>query len=365
MARANRARAVAQRLAARLLEAGNFVFAAPMSRSALTDVLPAAGHPGAMERRFDELGFAGLAVQSVGYEDGVDEPKVHVYVTKGPRKREAEIPSADRGVIVQINRIGKVVVRPEAASGATHRGNLYQRNGRIACGSSCAPSTEPYAGTLGALVRKKGNPTIYALSNNHVLAAANHVPVGMPILAPATMDARPGLIAPAEICRHEEICELRSGAPALVQPQREDLAIGRVHDPAKVTSWQGDDADGYDTPRGVEAPASGMRVKKFGRTTGLTLGTIESRSLPFALPYNCRYFSATVWFEDVWTIRADAGEPFALPGDSGSLVVKEDGSSAIGVLFAVASLGQYGFLIPMEHASTCFGGLTLVHDHGI
>jgi hypothetical protein len=365
MPTANRAVAVAQRLAARLLEGGNFVFASPMSRSALTDVFPAAGQLTALDRHFEELGFAGLAVQSVGYEEGVDNPKVHIYVTKGPKQRENELPTQQGPVTIEINRVGRVVVKPETASAATHRGNLYERNNRIACGSSCAPSTEPYAGTLGTLVKKRGSQVLYVLSNNHVLAAANHVPVGMPILAPATMDARPGLIAPSEVCRHEDICELRSGAPALVQPQREDLAIGRVNDPARVTSWQGDGAEGYDTPHVIETPVSGTRVKKFGRTTGLTRGTIESRHLPFALPYTCRHFSATVWFQDVWSVRADPGEAFALPGDSGSLVVREDAGSSVGILFAVASLGQYGFIIPMDHVNTCFGGLTLVHGHGI
>ena len=36
-----------------------------------------------------------------------------------------------------------------ASSGVSH---LFERNTRIACGSSCAPSNENYAGTLGALL---------------------------------------------------------------------------------------------------------------------------------------------------------------------------------------------------------------------
>ena len=49
---------------------------------------------------------------------------------------------------------GRVTIKPEAAFAATHAGRVYLRGDRVACGSSCAPSTESYAGTLGALVRK-------------------------------------------------------------------------------------------------------------------------------------------------------------------------------------------------------------------
>lgn len=109
-----------------------------------------------------------------------------------------------------------------------------------------------------------------------------------------------------------------------------------------------------------------MRVKKFGRTTGLTTGTVEARIVdPFPLPYKCRHFSAVVWLTDVWTVAADAGTMFALPGDSGSLVVTEDGTQAVGLVFAVSSgvNGDYGIIIPMDYVVTKFGGLTLAHNH--
>ena len=131
---------------------------------------------------------------------GVPDPKVHVYVTKGSRSAEHAVAIAEHEISVVINRIGRVMIKPETASTATHAGNVYLRGPRIACGSSCAPSTEAYAGTLGALVRKASDldDRLFLLSNNHVLAAGNHVPVGMPILSPANIDARPGVRAPGE-----------------------------------------------------------------------------------------------------------------------------------------------------------------------
>lgn len=357
---------IALALAERFLRDGNFVLAGVQGRGA-GGVLPAAaGAPDLPD--YDEYGFAGLAVQSVGVEEGVGQPKVHIYVTKG-RTTEREIEVDNEEVAVVVNRIGRVTIKPETAATVTHAGNVYLRGGRVACGSSCAPSTESYAGTFGALARKAGagNNQVYLLSNNHVLAAGNHIPVGMPILSPANMDARPGVRAPGEVARHAEICELRSGDPALVPVTCDDIAIATVVNHASISSWQGDAADGYDTPTLDVPVVSNMKVKKFGRTTGLTIGTTEARVIaPFALPYKCKYFSAVVWFKDAWTVRSDGPGPFALPGDSGSLVVTEDGSHAVGVLFAVSQgTGDYGFIIPIAHVLNKFGGLQLIGNHGI
>jgi hypothetical protein len=194
----------------------------------------------------------------------------------------------------------------------------------------------------------------------------NHTPINMPILAPANMDAGPNIRAPREICRHAEICELRSGDPAFVPPVSEDIAIARIVDPTLVSSWQGDDENGFDTPNSVIAPRTGMKVKKFGRTSGLSFGTIEASVLPFPLPYVCKLFKATVWIRDAWTVRTNvSGEAFAIAGDSGSLVTDEDAQNAIGVIFAATPSGDLGYIIPMTHLAGLFGGIRLVSAHGV
>ena len=77
-----------------------------------------------------------------------------------------------------------------------------------------------------------------------------------------------------------------------------------------------------------------MTVKKFGRTTGFTKGIIQAFSRrPNPYPFDLPKFKATVWFKNVWTVAPLDGA-FALPGDSGSLVVSEDGLTAVGILFA-------------------------------
>jgi hypothetical protein len=158
--------------------------------------------------------------------------------------------------------------------------------------------------------------------------------------------------------------ELRSGDPHFVEPGGIDLALARVSNPNAVSSWQGNENEGFDTPTAISEPFSLQRVKKFGRTTGLTLGVVEAKiATPTPITYNAKNFKGTVWFKNVWTVRA-VDEHFVLPGDSGSLVVSEDGSRAVGVVFAGNPSGDYGWIVPMPAAATTFGGLRLVGAHG-
>jgi hypothetical protein len=354
---------VAQKLAAKFLEDGNYTSAASMSGTAASLISAARGLD--IGPLFRQPGFAGLAVQAVGYEEGATSPRVHIYVAKGSRRAIEALPTADGEVAIEVNRIGKLMIQPGQAIQATRRGNMFLRGTRVACGSSCAPSGESYGGTYGAIVRKQTGKELYILSNNHVLAACNHTPVGMPILAPSGVDASPDRQAPREIARHAEICELRSGEPTLVNPCQEDVAIARVPEPKAVSSWQGDDENGYDTPDAIVPPRAGLEVKKFGRTTGLTTGKVETRINTLTpIPYKSKFFTACVWFQNVWTVIGEGGTEFALPGDSGSLVVTQDGRHAVGLVFAGLQ-NDYALFIPMDRIAACLGGLRLVSKHGV
>jgi hypothetical protein len=356
---------VANELMSLFLQKGNFAFAALGHGAGGKGFAPARAD-GEIDSFFDDRGFHGLSVQSVGYSNG-DRPRVVVYLTKG-RSRDIEMEVQNKKLLVSLRRIGKMIINPEQASSSTNQGKFFLHRNRIACGSSCAPTSETYSGTFGALVHKKGTPkdNMFILSNNHVLAACNHVPSGMPIMSPSSADGGKLLIAPREIGRHAEICTLQSGDPTFVNPCMEDLAIANVTDLARVTSWQGPLASegGYDTPSKIADIDFDMKVKKIGRTTGLTKGTVEVKLKPFPLPYKAKHFTATVWFQDAWSIRGTGGD-FALPGDSGSLVVRDDGEeAAVGMIFATSPYGETA-VIPMKHIAVCFGGLMLVGSHGV
>ena len=357
-------RTIAKILTDYFLENGNFADAGgPMS------LQPTPAGTG-QQRVYDEdaPAFAGLSVQGVAYEDRGEEetcPGVHVYLNRGSQRLIKSLPKSVDNVPVLVHNMGKLYVKPHAASAATNLGKLYIHDDRIACGSSCAPTGKNYAGTFGALGRLESTGPLYALSNNHVIGDCNHLPIGMPILSPASTDGRPGIRAPAEICRHSQISELRSGAPTLVSPCKEDVAIAEVANEGVVSSWQGDDATGYDTPTDIIASHSGQRVKKFGRTTGLTHGIMEAALLRLDIPYDSDFFHALVWFQGVWAVRSTSSEPFALGGDSGSLIVTEDGQHAVGLVFAASANGTRTFAVPIDRVHAAFSGFELISGHGI
>ena len=93
---------------------------------------------------------------------------------------------------------------------------------------------------------------------------------------------------------------------------------------------------------------------------------INSRIGPSAPVYDefcelaCRFFNAIGWFTEAWTVRGDGGS-FSSGGDSGSLVVSEDGTQAVGLLFAGTPF--YSIMIPMNYVQTLFGGVELVSGH--
>ncbi|MEX2141649.1 MAG: hypothetical protein WD894_20455 [Pirellulales bacterium] len=312
---------------------------------------------------FSDDAFANLSVQAVGYaEEGSEEEAVYIYVTKGTKRAFASLPEEVGDVPIIVENVGKIIVRPRAT--ISNRGNIFDRAGRVACGSSCAPSGKDYSGTFGALVMKSADPdSLFILSNNHVIADCNHLSVGMPIMSPSGNDSRPGN-PPRMIGAHSEMTELRSGVPGLVPPCRDDLAIGEVADPNSVSSWQGD-AGGFDTPTASKSPAPDMLVKKFGRTTGLTHGKIQSEVVQTPVRYESENFKAIVWFRQVWVVRSVDSDPFAVGGDSGSLVVTEDGNHAVGIVFASNNRGGYVNIMSIDRVLSAFGGLTLVGGHGV
>ena len=228
----------------------------------------------------------------------------------------------------------------------------YTLGARITCGSSVAPSGAGHAGTFGAICRSPNG--LFGLSNNHVFAECNHAPIDHPILSPSANDTGADLPYPRALFKHTRFAPLHSGDPFQMAPTKIDAAIAEVLDESSVSSNQG---TYYDTP------IAGLKVKRVGRTTGLTSGVIESRAAKvLPIPYKSAKFKATVYFDDVWFVNGDDGQPFAAPGDSGSLVVSESGDEAVGLLFAVTSIGL-AVIIPIEAVLQYFG-LELVNGVG-
>jgi hypothetical protein len=236
------------------------------------------------------------------------------------------------------------------------------------------------AGTLGAIVTDTQSGAKLILSNNHVLANSNNGLVGDPILQPGPID---GGQNPADmVARLERFIQIRfvddpdvppppppppgtpppggggcdvvsavvaiiNGIASLLGSQQRvapttttkqqstvsaqtptnevDCALARPIDPNSVTG----EILGIGQVSGTKAPALGMKVRKSGRTTGYTEGTINLLNATVNVAYGNRTARFT---GQIIT------SPLSQGGDSGSLIVDGTENKAVGLLFAGSNL---------------------------
>ena len=130
---------LARTFAARFLADGNYEALGSPTGERGFHAFSAATNSSALDSYFSsDDGFSGLAVQSVGYTRGAEREDVVIYVTKGSQRALKTIPGEVEGVRVVASVMGRLKTGPAVSSG----GNLYERNGRIACGSPPPPCTD-------------------------------------------------------------------------------------------------------------------------------------------------------------------------------------------------------------------------------
>jgi hypothetical protein len=355
-----KARTIARLIAERILSDGS-IAGAPQRMGSSEDGMRFASEQNKVEEYHRTQPFTTLQVISIVYVDGKRgdeasgnvEPEVKIYTTntrKVTNRVLASLPDVIDGVKVTVEKSVPAGVDEKEVETFATNARLYLRDNRIACGSSCAPA-KGFAGTIGAVVKRDGEEdedARFILSCNHVLAACRQISVGMPILSPAANDAKSTGPVPLAIGRLHEAVELHQGHWSHGAICEIDAAIGTLFNPKYVTSWQGDET-GYETPVDVADPEGRMRVKKFGRSTGLTHGVISGRvEGHWSVPYETKDFKAMLWFKNHAMIEASR-IPFALPGDSGSLVVTEDEGAAVGLIFSTNTIGNLAYIIPIRH----------------
>jgi hypothetical protein len=192
-------------------------------------------------------------------------------------------------------------------------------------------------GTLGCLVTKQGK--YYILSNFHVLAN-DIIPgnngkvseVGDIIVQPGPLDYR------CEAPLNNAVGKLSEWEPISTKQQNYiDAAIGEViNDTVRV--------DGYIEGLGIikdspVEPYIGMKVVKSGRTTGVTYGIIEGIDTNVIVTYDkeCgsnQTYEAVFVNQILITPDTTRNTIFSASGDSGSLILREDDLSPVGLLFA-------------------------------
>ena len=205
------------------------------------------------------------------------------------------------------------------------------------------------AGTFGA--RVTDGTDVFVLSNNHVLANINQADINDPILQPGSWDGGVNDDAVANLSDFEPInfCTVFWIWLICDQTNTIDAAIARST-PGEI---------GFETPTGqygsgvgYGAPSSiihaaygnpnvtgdedldlllGRSVQKYGRTTGNTVGTINTINATVNVCYDDSC-SMVARFVDQLIITPGS---FSAGGDSGSLIVTNDAQkNPVGLLFA-------------------------------
>jgi hypothetical protein len=189
------------------------------------------------------------------------------------------------------------------------------------------------AGTIGARVID-ADGKVYALSNNHVYADSNDAMSGDSALQPGTYD---GGEDPTDSIGVLSDFEPIDFTPVGVNYMDAAIALSSTSDLDNFTL-----SDGYGIPSSQTAAATvGLPVKKYGRTTGLTQGLVSEINVSIEVCYEVTisgYCSKSAFFYDQIAIAPLTWwRKFSAGGDSGSLVVTQDGNNPVGLLFAGSS----------------------------
>ncbi|OGS49228.1 MAG: hypothetical protein A3K68_05905 [Euryarchaeota archaeon RBG_16_68_13] len=192
---------------------------------------------------------------------------------------------------------------------------IYQRKVRPAMGGLSIGHYEISAGTLGCLVKDRGD--VYILSNNHVLANEGRGAEGDPVLQPGRYDG--GKADKDVLARLDTYVALDPEGPNVA-----DCAIAQPFDPDDVSL----DILNLGRLRGSREAHLDEKVQKSGRTTRLTHGTVVDASATLRVGYS----TGAYVFTDQILVHGERGA-FSAGGDSGSAIVSYDGH-AVGLLFA-------------------------------
>lgn len=317
---------------------------------------------------------------AVGYKEsnGVisDEPALVVLVEQkqpdAALSEEDRIPPVINGVRTDVYECGRLVAQQMPT-------DRFRPN--IPSGVSIA-HYKVTAGTLGAIVRDRTTGERLILSNNHVLANSNDALVGDPILQPGPAD---GGVNPGDVVAHlERFITLHyledeeeptpepppGGAPAPGECDVVDSLVRLLNIMARTSGSEkrvqavaasevraqdvlqiktnladcalarpinqqmfSDQIMNIGIVRETKPPILGMRIRKSGRTTGLTEGNITLLNATVNVVYNTNRGNRTARLSG--QVICD---PMSQGGDSGSLMVDAAENKAVGLLFAGSGL---------------------------
>jgi hypothetical protein len=178
------------------------------------------------------------------------------------------------------------------------------------------------AGTVGLIAKHRKTGRTVLLSNSHVLAQAGLAHLGDAVTQPGRIDG--GGV-------NDHVAALLDFAPMKTEGSNfVDAAIAVVDDSIQFDIGAVPGIGAVTLVDG-EPIQPGQKVMKVGRTSAFTQGEIMATELDdIAVDYEG---VGTVVFDDQIEIKGLPNKPFSTDGDSGSLIVDDQGR-AIGLLFA-------------------------------
>ncbi len=323
------------------------------------------GQEGLLQRR----GVVGVAIGFRNYKEQVTDQLAMAVLVE--QKKPIEALSAEDLVPPDVNGARTDVIEVGRLEALVNPRDRFRPN--VPAGVSIG-HYKVTAGTLGAVVfdRNTGEPLL--LSNNHVLANSNDAEIGDAILQPGPTDhgVRPDDVV-AKLHRFEllrfydkgtagptppsvpplfppggcDIVELfvtvgntlgkisgsskrltsvpapKAQTEALpIYPNRVDAALARPNNPMLFQQSIVE----IGRPNGKKLAQLGMKIRKHGRTTGYTEGTVTLMNATVDVAYD-EGLQARFVGQVITT-------PMSQGGDSGALVVEDGSLNAVGLLFA-------------------------------
>jgi fibronectin type 3 domain-containing protein len=279
---------------------------------------PPGGMPPGLERAIEAqerasaqlLSSPGIVGTGVGL-NRAGNPVIRVYTD---RPDNAHVPESLEGVPVE--RVATGIIQARAPTDRFPR--------PVPIGVSSGYETTA-TGTLGARVTDGTN--VYALSNNHVYAGINTATIGGGVIQPGSVD---GGSDPAD-----RIGTLHAFHPIDFSAGASNTLDAAIALTAAANVSTSTPADGYGTPSPVTAQAFiGQGVQKYGRTTGLQLGTVAELNVSVDVCY--LFIPPSLCLQEARFVNQVSVTPdaFSAGGDSGSLIVTQGGNQPVALLFA-------------------------------
>ncbi|MBC8223321.1 hypothetical protein H8E65_01940 [Candidatus Bathyarchaeota archaeon] len=273
------------------------------------------------------LKFKGVTGVDIGYKfvggKKTDELAIRVYVEEKkdvpPKER---IPKTVKGiktdVIQRRFKLHPLRVHLNDLEIKADTGTYDPVQGGISIGPCRSIGGYVYTGTLGAIVLDNDTGDPMLLSNFHVMCVDDQWSVGDTMAQPSRVDGG--------VCNTDVVGTLQRASLG----GRVDCAVSSLTGREHLCSIVDIGAVMYP---GTASASEDQAVRKRGRTTGLTHGTVDTVDLTVSLNYGDNIGVRTLTNQIGIDVDTSQSAQFGLGGDSGSVVVDDD-RKVVGLYFA-------------------------------